>query len=56
MKRLSLKKGLVTLVASLAIFAAGCENAEDNGILDIGILSIMDHNSLNDAEQGLLMG
>lgn len=54
MKRLSLKKGLVALVASLAIFAAGCENAEDNGILDIGILSIMDHNSLNDAEQGFI--
>lgn len=56
MKRLSLKKGLVALVASLAIFAAGCENAEDNGILDIGILSIMDHNSLNDAEQGFIDG
>ena len=56
MKRLSLKKGLVTLVASLAIFSACCENAEDNGILDIGILSIMDHNSLNDAEQGFIDG
>lgn len=56
MKRLNFKKGLVALIASLAIFAAGCQNVEDNDILDIGILSIMDHNSLNDAEKGFIDG
>lgn len=56
MKKLSLKKCLLALIASLAILVAGCQNTEDNGILDIGILSIMDHNSLNDAEQGFIDG
>ncbi len=56
MKKLSLKKSLLALIASLAILVAGCQNTEDNGILDIGILSIMDHNSLNDAEQGFIDG
>ncbi|MEY8369997.1 ABC transporter substrate-binding protein [Aerococcaceae bacterium 50-4] len=56
MKRRNFKKGLVALIASLAIFAAGCQNVEDNDILDIGILSIMDHNSLNDAEKGFIDG
>ncbi len=51
-----LKRGLIGLIAGLAIFASGCENTEDNGVLDIGILSIMDHNSLNAAEQGFIDG
>lgn len=54
MKRLGLKKVLLALIAIIAIFVAGCQNSEDNGILDIGILSIMDHNSLNDAERGFV--
>lgn len=54
MGKWSLKKRLIALIAGVAIFASACQNAEDNGILDIGILSIMDHNSLNSAEQGFM--
>ncbi|PMC79728.1 ABC transporter [Aerococcus viridans] len=56
MKKISLKKSLLVFIASLAIIVAGCQRTEDNNILDIGILSIMDHNSLNDAEQGFIDG
>ena len=56
MKKISLKKSLLAFIASLAIIVAGCQRTEDNNILDIGILSIMDHNSLNDAEQGFIDG
>lgn len=56
MKRLSFKRLLVSAVAGLAIFAGGCANNQDNGVIDIGILSIMDHNSLNAAEQGFIDG
>ena len=55
MKKIILKLAVVLIIALYALTLSACNNNEaDNGVIQIGIIQIMEHPALDDARQGFI--